>query len=132
MIYVRRSAAVVLFLIILLVLSAFGLLAFRDGEFDIGAVAMGAGACLIFLVLYNVLKSVFKHIDQYVLIICILLFSVGLIIQYRLNPQTAFKQLIWFFAGIFVLAGALLIIKNAGDFGKWNYVFIISNQIFYC
>ncbi len=124
MIYVRRSASIVLFLIILLVLSAFGLLAFRDGEFDTGAVALGAGACLVYLVLYNVLKSVFKHIDRYVLIICILLFSIGLIIQYRLNPQTALKQFIWFFSGIFVLVGALLIIKNAGDFGRWNYAFL--------
>jgi cell division protein FtsW (lipid II flippase) len=124
MIYVRRSAAVVLFLILLLVLSAFGLLSFRDGEFDIGAVAMGVAACVVFIALYNILKNIFKHIDRYVLILCILLFSVGLIIQYRLNPQTAWKQFVWFIAGIFALTAALLIIKNADDFGKWNIVFL--------
>lgn len=126
MIYVRRSASIVLFLIILLVLSAFGLLAFRDGEFDIFAVFMGVGACVVYLLLYNILKSIFKHIDRYVLIICILLFSLGLIIQYRLNSQTAFKQLIWFCIGIAALLTALFVIKNAGTFGKWNFAFLLG------
>ena len=124
MIYVRRSASIVLFLIILLVLTAFGLLSFRDGEFDTGAVLMGVGLSVVYVLLYNILKRVYKHIDRYVLIICILLFSIGIIIQYRLNPQTALKQFIWFLSGIFTMITALVVIKKADNFGKWNYVFL--------
>jgi cell division protein FtsW (lipid II flippase) len=124
MIYVRRSAAVVLTFIILLVLSAFALLAFRDGQFDPIAIGFGAGICLLYIVLYNVAKSVFRHIDRFVLIICILLTGIGFIMQYRLNPQYAYKQLIMFGVGIVVFFIAVFIVKKAGNFGKWNYVFM--------
>jgi cell division protein FtsW (lipid II flippase) len=127
MIYVRRSAAVVLFLIILLVLSAFGLLAFRNGKLDIGAVEMGVGLSLLYLLLYNIAKKAFKHMDRYVLIICILLTSIGLIMQYRLNPQYAVKQLMMFGIGIVVMFTAMIIIKKAENFGKWNLFFMAAS-----
>ncbi len=124
MIYVRRSASIVLFLIILLLLSAFMLLTFKDGEIDIYAAVFGGGLCLLYIILYNVLKKAFKHIDRYVLIICMFLTGIGLIIQYRLNPGIAIKQFVWFFAAIFVMLAALLIIKKAGDFGRINILFM--------
>lgn len=124
MIYVRRSAAVVLTFIILLVLSAFGLLAFRDGTFDPLAVAFGVGICVLYVTLYNVAKTIFRHIDRFVLIICILLTGIGFIMQYRLNPQFAYKQLIMFAAGILVFFIAIFVVKRADNFGRWNYVFM--------
>jgi len=124
MIYVRRSAAVVLFFILLLVLSAFGLLAFRDGQFDIIAAAFGIGACVLFVTLYNVAKTVFRHIDRYVLIICIFLTGIGFIMQYRLNPEYALRQIIMFAIGIVALFIAIAAVKKAGNFGKWNYIFM--------
>ena len=49
MVLERRGAGAMLVLTILFILSACGLLAFKDGAFDVGTAAFGIGAALLML-----------------------------------------------------------------------------------
>lgn len=124
MVIKRRSAAAILLLIILFILTAFGLLSVRNGEFDIIAAVMGAAAAVIVIVQYNVLRHVFKNIDRFVLLVADLLWSVGLVVIYRIDPSFAYKQLICIAIGMVACVVAIVVIRRAENFGKWNYLFV--------
>ena len=126
MVLTRRSAGFILALIILLIVSAFSLLAFREETVDPVAFAFGGGLCALILIIYNVLSRVFKHIDRFVLIICAFLWGIGMATLYRINPEYAFKQFIWIAAGAVVMVIALLIIQRAQDFGRLNWLFLFA------
>ena len=76
----RRSTAALLFLQVLFIISAFGLLTFKGGELDWQAAASGLILCLFNLFQYNILKSCFKHLDRFCLIVAQFLWSLGLVV----------------------------------------------------
>ena len=90
----RKGATSILFLQILFILPAFGLLSLRDGKFDI--MTLVAGGVLVFynLFQYNMMKVSFKHIDRFVLLAAQFLWSLGLVVLYRLDPELALKQFV--------------------------------------
>ena len=127
MVLERRGAGALLVFIILFLLSATALLAFREGVFDVGIIAYGLGAVLLMLLAYNLAALIFRHIDRITLVICFFLASVGLVVLARLDMQTAAKQLIWLVIGCAVMFIAVSVIKRVRDFGRMNYLLMAAS-----
>ena len=60
-----------------------------------------AGGVLVFynLFQYNMMKVSFKHIDRFVLLAAQFLWSLGLVVLYRLDPELALKQFVCLLIG---------------------------------
>lgn len=121
----QKSASAILVLMVLFVLSAFGLLAFRKGTFDVLAVLCGVILSVFCVFEYNMLKLAFKHIDRFVLLAAMFLWCMGLIVLYRMNPETAVKQFVMLLAGTIGMIITMIFIRRSGDFGKWNWIFMV-------
>ncbi|MDL2218459.1 FtsW/RodA/SpoVE family cell cycle protein [Christensenellaceae bacterium OttesenSCG-928-M15] len=124
--WTRMSAAGLLTLIILLELSAFSLLAFRNEELDLAAFAFGGILVALLLFQYLALTIMFKHLDRYLLIIANFLVAMGLIVQYRINPDIAYKQIIWFGVGMVAMVVSILLMRKPEIFRKLNPVIMIG------
>ncbi len=122
MVLERRGAGAMLVLTILFILSACGLLAFRQGVFDFGTAAFGVGVALLLLLGYNLAAIIFRHIDRITLVICYFLVSVGMVTLVRLDMETAVRQLIWLAIAILLMFIVVVVIKRARDFGRLNYL----------
>lgn len=120
----RRSTAALLFLQVLFIISAFGLLTFKGGVLDWQAAASGLILCLFNLFQYNILKSCFKHLDRFCLIVAQFLWSLGLVVIYRINPSLAIKQFLILMASTLVMVCVMLIIRKSVDFGRLNWLFM--------
>lgn len=127
MVLERRGAGALLVFTVLFLLSACGLLAFREQAFDVTIAAYGIGVSLLLLLAYNLAAIIFRHIDRITLVICFFLTSIGLIILVRLNMDIALKQLLWLAIGVILLFVTVVIIKKAYDFGRFNYFFMVMS-----
>ena len=121
----RRSTAALLFLQVLFIISAFGLLTFKGGELDWQAAASGLILCLFNLFQYNILKSCFKHLDRFCLIVAQFLWSLGLAVIYRISPALAIKQFLILMASTLVMVCVMLIIRKSVDFGRLTWLFMV-------
>lgn len=120
----KISSAAVLFLITLFDLSGFGLLAFKNGGFDIIAIVIGVFLAAVLLFQYNILTAFFKGIDRYVIIIMNFLITVGVLVIYRISPETAYKQIVFLIIGQFVMAGAMYLTNRYQNMIKGRYALI--------
>ena len=106
-----------LFLILLLNVSGFLLLAFREEAFDVSSLVMGGILTAILLGAYLVLTRLFRHVDRYLFILVDVLICVGMILQYRINPDIAFAQLKFIAIGMGAMAVLMMLL---GDFERWK------------
>lgn len=118
----RRSATLILWFILLFCISGFVLLAFRGN--DPNSLYLCAGLAALILVQYNVLKSIFKHLERFALLIADFLCVLSLVMLYRLDPDIAMRQFLWIAAGNVVMTIALLVIRRTDNFGRANYFFM--------
>ncbi|MDD6879790.1 MAG: FtsW/RodA/SpoVE family cell cycle protein, partial [bacterium] len=118
----RQSAVLVVFLLALFVASAFMLLSIQDGEFN--PLAIVAGVVLVFfnVFFYTALRRVFKHLDRFALLAAQFLWSMGLVILFRMDQNIAIRQFLWLLVGSIALIIAMIFIRHTGDLGKWNWV----------
>ena len=126
MTFVRRSATAALMLNVVFTLSAFILLAFRGETIDFYALLMGVTIAALMLIFYNVTNKIFKYPDRIVLVCCITLVSIGLIMQYRISPETGWKQLLWFVSGIVAMYITIMLFKSNLNLGKVNWLLIAA------
>ncbi len=122
----RTSAKALLFLIILFELSAFTLLAFRNaGTLDIQALIVGGAMVALLLFQYLALRAFFKHVDRYLLIVANVLITIGMIVQYRLDPETAIRQLIWIGVGMLFMIVAIVVVRHIKTLLRFNWLYMI-------
>lgn len=123
----RTSAAGLLFVIVLFELSAFGLLAFRDaGRVDYDAIIIGVLMVGLLVFQYIALSSFFRHIDRYILIIANVFVAIGMILQYRINPDIAFRQIIWVGIGMFAMIVAILLMRYLHIWRRYGYFYLLA------
>lgn len=125
MIIKRFGAGIVLAFMILFLLSGMFLLSFRGGEFNMEAALLGVIFAVFLIAQYNILKSVFKHLERFALLIADFLCVISIVILYRIDPDTAQKQLIWILIGNICMIVTMLVIRRTHDFGKLNWFFMI-------
>lgn len=85
-------------LIAIVNLSLFTLLSYSSGTFDPNPFTLGVAMALLSYYTFYLI-SLFKMGDTYIASIVSMLFTIGLMMQYRLSPETGFKQFIWFLMG---------------------------------
>lgn len=93
------SASALLSLIVGFVMSAFIFLSLRDESFDPIAVVFGLIVCAAIVLSYLLIRMISVHVDRFLLIVMYMLFSVGIIMQYRMEPSSAYRQLLWYGIG---------------------------------
>ncbi len=120
----QRSTKWIVFLLLLFVISAFCLLSIRNGSIDVMALLMGACVAVYNVLFYNLLKMVYRSIDRFVILVAEFLWSVGLIMIYRISPDHAFKQGIILLFSTAVMVTVMIVVKNSSNFGKWNHLFM--------
>ena len=124
----RVSAAGLLTLIMMFELSAFSLLAFRNSQLDFGAFLFGGILVAMLLFQYISLTSIFRHLDRYLLIIANILVALGLIIQYRIDPDIAYKQIIWFGIGMLCMVFCILLMRFPNFFRRINWLLMAGGM----
>ncbi|MBQ9942225.1 MAG: FtsW/RodA/SpoVE family cell cycle protein, partial [Christensenellaceae bacterium] len=105
-------------------LTAFGLLSLRNGQFDAVALIAGAVVAGYNLLQYNLLRASFKHIDQFVLLAAQFLWSLGIVVIYRIDPDLAIKQFACLLLGSIAMVVMMLLIRKSRDFGRLNWLFM--------
>lgn len=94
------------------IFTAFLFLAFRDEGFYYMALLFGILVCAAFTATYLLLRLVSRHIDRYLLIVVFVLFGVGMIVQYRMDTEVAYKQMMWYGVGVACMLPVLFFIKK--------------------
>lgn len=125
----RPSAISLLYVIILFELSAFVLIGLMTNPFDYMAVVVGCAMVTILLVQYIVLTHFFENMDRYILITANVLAAIGIIIQYRMNPELAYKQLVWLTVGMVMMICAIVFFTKFKNWKKFFYALIILSLI---
>lgn len=112
----------VAFAIVLLIFSAFGLLAIRETTtINLDIVVLAVLAATIFLCQYILLKVVFKGLDGFLLLIVDVLFVIGLIMLQRLSPSQAMSQVEWFGMGCIALVISMIVTSLVKEDRRFLY-----------
>ena len=120
----RRSARTILMLEVLFIITAFGLLSIRGENFDVQAVGAGVILAVFNILQFNILRAIFRHIERFTLLSAQFLWSVGIIVLYRIDPSVAVKQFVILLAATVVMVITMFIIRGSRDFGKLNWFFM--------
>lgn len=110
------NAAGLLLLVIAFVMIGFFMLSFSKESYDFMALLFAVSSGTLMLSVYVVMLKISRHADRFVLVVADLLIGIGLLIQYRLNIENAFRQLIFLLIGIVLMIIITLIIKNTNFF----------------
>lgn len=116
---IRRSANGLMTLVIIFILLAFGLLAFREDAMDIKALICGGALSFILILSYVIMAFTKPRFDRLLFVVVALLLAIGVIMQYRLEPGDAIKQLIMLSAGIIVGFIVQAVIRHHEKFRSW-------------
>lgn len=121
----KFSAGMILALMLAFLLSAMLLISLADEEFNTNLILRGVFFAAFIVLQYNILVSVFKHMDRFTLLIADFLCILGIVMLYRMNPEAGDRQFIWILAGNVFMIIALNIIRKAGNFKKYIKPFMI-------
>ena len=109
----KPSLSSVVFTMILFDISAFGVLILNSETFDPLALIAMAATVLLLIFQYFILSVFFPNCDRTVLVIANFLVSVGLVIQFRISPSVAMKQLVWIVMGMVCMIVTTLAIRRS-------------------
>ncbi|MBL4931551.1 FtsW/RodA/SpoVE family cell cycle protein [Clostridium paridis] len=125
-----RDERKLLFMTYFLTIALFGDLALLKDPIDIGALIMGGIVLLLIAYAHFVVRKFFPDGDKFLLIFSVILSVIGIAVLYRLNTETAIKQVIWFVLGItsFVLITVLL--PDFKRFYKYKYYYLGAVAVF--
>lgn len=125
----RKSAAMILILQTLFILSVFFQLSLREEHIDYIAACVGLVLSFFNILLYNLLRGIFRQLDRFVLLSAQFLWSIGLCVIYRINPDLAVKQFAFVILGAMLCVIMMLVIVKNSDFGKLNWIFMIASAV---
>ncbi len=117
----HASASALLSLIVGFTMSAFIFLSLREESLDVIAILFGAIVCVSMVLTYLLIRLISVHIDRFLLVVTYMLFAIGIIMQYRMEPSSAYKQLLWYGIGWVVLFLCTGLIHYDGLLAKMRY-----------
>ncbi len=77
-----------------------------------------------------ILKRYFSTGDKFIFILSCILSLTGIIMIYRLEPDSALKQLIWFSVGVTGFIFIVMFLQNIKKYSKLKYLFLVLTFIF--
>lgn len=112
------------FAIALFTLLCFCLLSLKGETPDYMALGFSLICVFALLLQYILFRFVFTRADMQVMIVVNVLASLGLIVQYRLSPATAQKQLIWFVLSLVGMFVVMLVLPRIRNVRKFDLLFL--------
>ena len=116
-------------LVYLLCLLLFTALGFLQQPFDKFALIMGVVLCVLIGYSHFVIRRFYPDGDKFILIFASVLAVVGVAMLYRINPNTAIKQLIWIALGIIGYILIVVILPDLKSFAKYKNVYMIITLV---
>ena len=108
----RVGAAKVLLAVLIFVMAAFILLSFSKEKFDARALLFMALTMLLIMVQHMLLCFILPNGDRLTGVLVGFLMGIGLVMQYRLNADTALRQLIFSCFGLAAMVIMLMLMKK--------------------
>lgn len=111
-------------LIALFAVAGLSLLAFGEDGVDPGAFLLAGLIVLALFAQYLLIPLLFRHADRSVPLIINMLAVTGLVLQYRLEPENAFRQLVWLAAGLVAMVLVIWFVsgRDGLEAGSWLYM----------
>ncbi|MDK2903193.1 MAG: hypothetical protein PWQ93_1112 [Clostridiales bacterium] len=122
---VRGKAWDVLTAIIIFNLAGFILLAFKSSPIDDQALHMAIFTSAVYVISYVIMISLFKQCDKYITLLIFALSSIGFIMLYRLDAQTAIRQVQWFVLGISAFFVILILSRYVRGLDRYFYIYAV-------
>ena len=116
-------------LVYLLCLLLFTALGFLQRPFDKFALIMGVVLCVLIGYSHFIVRRFYPDGDKFILIFASVLAVVGVAMLYRINPNTAIKQLIWIALGIIGYILIVVILPDLKSFAKYKNVYMIITLV---
>ena len=116
-------------LVYLLCLLLFTALGFLQQPFDKFALIMGVVLCVLIGYSHFIVRRFYPDGDKFILIFSSVLAVVGVAMLYRINPNTAIKQLIWIALGIIGYILIVVILPDLKSFAKYKNVYMIITLV---
>ena len=116
-------------LVYLLCLLLFTALGFLQQHFDKFALIMGVVLCVLIGYSHFIVRRFYPDGDKFILIFASVLAVVGVAMLYRINPNTAIKQLIWIALGIIGYILIVVILPDLKSFAKYKNVYMIITLV---
>lgn len=116
-------------LVYLLCLLLFTALGFLQQPFDKFALIMGVVLCVLIGYSHFIVRIFYPDGDKFILIFASVLAVVGVAMLYRINPNTAIKQLIWIALGIIGYILIVVILPDLKSFAKYKNVYMIITLV---
>ena len=116
-------------LVYLLCLLLFTALGFLQQPFDKFALIMGVVLCVLIGYSHFIVRRFYPDGDKFILIFASVLAVVGVAMLYRINPNTAIKQLIWIALGIIGYILIVVILPDLKSFAKYKNVYMIITVV---
>lgn len=116
-------------LVYLLCLLLFTALGFLQQPFDKFALIMGVVLCVLMGYSHFIVRRFYPDGDKFILIFASVLAVVGVAMLYRINPNTAIKQLIWIALGIIGYILIVVILPDLKSFAKYKNVYMIITLV---
>lgn len=116
-------------LVYLLCLLLFTALGFLQQPFDKFALIMGVVLCVLIGYSHFIVRRFYPDGDKFILIFASVLAVVGVAMLYRINPNTAIKQLIWIALGIIGYILIVVILPDLKSFVKYKNVYMIITLV---
>ncbi len=116
-------------LVYLLCLLLFTALGFLQQPFDKFALIMGVVLCVLIGYSHFIVRRFYPDGDKFILIFASVLAVVGVAMLYRINPNTAIKQLIWIALGIIGYILIVVILPDLKSFAKYKNEYMIITLV---
>ena len=116
-------------LVYLLCLLLFTALGFLQQPFDKFALIMGVVLCVLIGYSHFIVRRFYPDGDKFILIFASVLAVVGVAMLYRINPNTAIKQLIWIALGVIGYILIVVILPDLKSFAKYKNVYMIITLV---
>jgi cell division protein FtsW (lipid II flippase) len=104
------------YMLVLVNIFAFSLLFFRKTPYDINSLIIGSSLIVSVLIVYFLIQG-FKLGDEYIFLIVSMLFSIGVVMLYRLDSGLGIKQAVWLGIGLIAFFACYFIF---GWFRAWD------------
>lgn len=116
--------------IYLLTFALFFNIAIMSSPFDIGALIMAAVMCVLIGYAHLVVNKFFYNGDKFLVTFISVLPVIGIAVLYRLDPNIAIKQVLWFIIGISAYIALVIVLPDLNRFAKFKYFYLVGTIVF--
>lgn len=129
MLRMRRETKL-LVLTYVLCLALFSNLAILKDPLDQKALAIGVGLCFVIGISHFVIRKFYPDGDKFILSFASILAVISIAILYRIDPDLAVKQLVWFVLGVISFILIVVLLPDIKSFAKYRKIYLIITVIF--